>query len=50
MSPGLNQEIWRNSPEYLDAFEEGYNTAKTEILKLIKQLEALKTITGTTSL
>lgn len=50
MSPNaFEDEIWRMSPRYAMAYEEGYKAAKEEMRQLIKSLEAFKTYTATFS-
>ena len=39
--------IFKQTPDYREAFEEGYKTAKAEMIKYLTELESLKTQTIT---
>ena len=45
----MSEILYRSSPEYTKAYEEGYNQAKKEMLDMIKRMQALYDTSTTSS-
>lgn len=45
----VGEILWRNSPEYAQAYQEGYEQAKKEILEKLKSMGALRESSTITS-
>jgi len=47
MAPSISEQIYRMSPEYKMAYQEGYEAAKQQLLSKLKSMEPFTTFTGT---
>lgn len=47
MIPGWNEILYKSSPEYTQAYQDGYEQAKAEMLEMIKGMQALYDCTTT---
>jgi hypothetical protein len=45
----VEEILWRNSPQYAQAYQEGYEQSKLEMLEKLKQMQALSDTSSTVS-